>query len=103
MEKDYPQLKVSRPAEDICAYCFTFANHHRYLAQHDNATLGRVDDSSESNSGNKTIGDITSLLATIGIDEAASAATVAAKAREVLLLELAEHVKMARVQRLLYQ
>ena len=24
--KEYPQLKVSRPAEDICQYCFVFAN-----------------------------------------------------------------------------
>jgi hypothetical protein len=30
----YPQLKVSRPAEDICGDCFVFANHHRYLADH---------------------------------------------------------------------
>ena len=25
-KKDYPQLKVSRPAEDICQYCYVFAN-----------------------------------------------------------------------------
>ena len=34
-KKDYPQLKVNKPAEDICAYCFTFANRHRYLARHE--------------------------------------------------------------------
>ena len=27
-------MKVSRPAEDICNYCFVFANCHRYLANH---------------------------------------------------------------------
>ena len=31
---EYPQLKVSRPVEDICQYCFVFANRHRYLANH---------------------------------------------------------------------
>ena len=90
-KKDSPQLKVSRPVKDICTYCFTFANSHRYLAWHDNATPGE----------DKTIWDITSLLATINIDEADSAAMVAAKVREVLLLESAEHEKIARVQRLL--
>jgi hypothetical protein len=27
----YPHLKVSRPAEDICQYCYAFCNRHRYL------------------------------------------------------------------------
>jgi len=30
----YTQLKVSRPAEDICRYCFVFANRHKYLTNH---------------------------------------------------------------------
>jgi hypothetical protein len=29
----YPQLKVSSPGEDMCQYCFTFANCHHYLAK----------------------------------------------------------------------
>ncbi len=33
-KKDYPQLKVSKPVEDICQHCFVFANRHRYLANH---------------------------------------------------------------------
>jgi hypothetical protein len=33
-KKDYPQLKVSRPVEDICQYCYVFAHRHRYLANH---------------------------------------------------------------------
>jgi len=35
----YPQLKVSRPMEDICQYCFIFANRHRYLANHSATAL----------------------------------------------------------------
>ena len=33
-KREYPQLKVSRPAEDFCNHCFIFANRHRYLANH---------------------------------------------------------------------
>jgi len=33
-KREYPQLKVSRPEEDICNHCFVFANRHRYLANH---------------------------------------------------------------------
>ena len=29
---DYPSLKVSRPAKDICYYCYTFTNKHKMLS-----------------------------------------------------------------------
>ena len=28
----YPHMKVSHPAEDICGYCYTFANRHQILS-----------------------------------------------------------------------
>ena len=31
-KRDFPNLKVSKPVEDICPYCYAFANRHRYLA-----------------------------------------------------------------------
>jgi hypothetical protein len=31
-KRDFPNLKVSRQVEDICLYCYAFANCHRYLA-----------------------------------------------------------------------
>jgi hypothetical protein len=37
----FPKLKVSNPIEDICAYCYAFANRHKYLA---NRAMGRGDD-----------------------------------------------------------
>ena len=37
-KREYPKLKVSRPAEDICNHCFVFANRHRYLAKHSTLT-----------------------------------------------------------------
>jgi hypothetical protein len=30
--RDFPNLKVSWLVEDICLYCYPFANRHRYLA-----------------------------------------------------------------------
>ena len=30
----YPHMKVSPSAEDICGYCYTFANRHRILSSH---------------------------------------------------------------------
>ena len=33
-KRNFPQLKISRPVEDICPYCFAFTNRHRFLANH---------------------------------------------------------------------
>ena len=33
-KRDFKNLKVSRPAEDICKDCYVFANRHRHLANH---------------------------------------------------------------------
>ena len=33
-KKDYPQLKVCRPAKDICAYCFTFMTVQPKTSRH---------------------------------------------------------------------
>ena len=35
---DYPSLKVSRPAEDICYYCYTFTNKHKILSNNTKST-----------------------------------------------------------------
>jgi hypothetical protein len=34
--KEYPNLRVSRPAEDICSYCYVFHNRFRYKQQQRN-------------------------------------------------------------------
>ncbi len=49
------------------------------------------------------MGDISAVLANLNIDGAESAATVVAEAREILLLELADHIKMVQAQRASYQ
>ena len=33
-KRDYPNLKVSRPVEDICNLCYMFAHHHKFFADH---------------------------------------------------------------------
>ena len=33
-KREYPQLKVSRPSEDLCALCVMFRNRHQHLARH---------------------------------------------------------------------
>ena len=37
-KRDFKNLKVSRPAEDICKDCYMFANRHRHLAHHSTTT-----------------------------------------------------------------
>ena len=39
-KRDYPQLKVSRPSEDLCGMCVQFRNRHHYLATHTRACHG---------------------------------------------------------------
>ena len=107
-KREYPQLKVSRPAEDICQYCFVFANRHRYLANHSlrGGTSGSSTEEDEdmidgADGGRSlTVGNETE---EVRIDLPESASTHAEEARELLLLESAAHIRMARVQRALYQ
>lgn len=42
----YPLLKVMKPVEDICQYCFMFANRHRYLSRHKSLPPTMPDDPS---------------------------------------------------------
>jgi hypothetical protein len=45
-KRDFPELRVSWPVEDICKDCYIFANCHRYLANH---TMGCDDDDGAGN------------------------------------------------------
>jgi hypothetical protein len=53
-KRDFPDLKVSRPVEDICMDYYAFANHHRYLANH---TMGCNDDDGDGNGNGKRSND----------------------------------------------
>ncbi len=102
-KKNYPQLKVSRAVEDICQYCFVFANCHCYLANHSAMSLCTAvlanDETTEAvcDAGDGTIASSSDPM------NPEVAASAVAEEREVLLLECATHIQMAHVQRSLYQ
>jgi hypothetical protein len=113
---------VSRPVEDICKDCYAFSNRHRYLANH---TMGCNDDDGKGNDNNSSNGERSSdgcsnegsnndgsnNFSDVGVRtmgntdlhclEAAS--TMTEEQRELMLLQAAVHIKMARAQRALYQ
>jgi hypothetical protein len=57
----FPKLKVSKLTKDICAYCYAFANHHNYLANH---AIGRGDDGGDDDEGNDNVENQQSVDAT---------------------------------------
>jgi hypothetical protein len=99
----YPQLKVCRPAEDICGYCFVFANRHRYLANHSAVAIADcsdddadVDGDDEPPADDYVPGSIDEQLmldmSTISLEHPEAAATQAEEARETLLIAAAKHI-----------
>ena len=117
-KRHYPQLKVRHPVEDICQYCFIFANRHRYLANHSamdvciecdedgddiNVIRPSALDDNDGNDGVNIDDDAVSPTdPNIPKNSECATATVAEE-REVLLLECAIHIRMAHAQRSLYQ
>ncbi len=126
--RHFPQLKVSKAVEVICQYCYAFANHHRYLS---NSALRSDSDGTDDNEGSDEEDNGIGIgLTSIDIDgddgdeEGTDGSTLAQspchddvrrntseaawrqndeERRELMLLEAAEHIKMARAQRALYQ
>jgi hypothetical protein len=61
-KRDFPELKVSWPMEDICKDCYAFANCHRYLTNHtmvhnDDDGNGDVNSNGKSDGNGKGNGD----------------------------------------------
>ena len=113
----FPKIKVSKRVKDICAYCYAFANRHKYLANH---AIGRGDDGVDDDEGNVNVENQQSVDATDADDgkEATADSSLGVdvdlntpeaswrksdKERELMLLEAAWHIKIARLQRALYQ
>lgn len=120
-KKNYLQLKVSHPVEDICQYYFVFTNCHRYLANHSAMDLcveydedgdefnvfccSEVDENKDNGQLLKAIpakNNIAEGSASISIPSKSAANTVTTEC-EILLLECAIHVQMAHAQQSLYQ
>ena len=108
-KRDFKNLKVSRPAEDICKDCYVFANRHRHLAhhtttsrRHDGDDVLRSDSDSAGSSDDDDDADVGRTI-NVDLNSAEAASNGADEERELMLLQAAEHVKMARAQRALYQ
>jgi len=101
---DYPSLKVSRPAEDICYYCYTFANKHKMLSNNTKHTRpadgeGDINDEemidSDAND-NENVKELAKILENTHLDKLDSASTKVEEAKELLILECSQHIDMAR-------
>jgi len=100
----YPHMKVSRPAEDICGYCYTFANRHCILSSRQSA-MQQEQEQQET----ILVGDaederkLIEMLNRVSLDAPGAACTKIKEAKEILIRECTLHIEMARAQRLLHQ
>jgi hypothetical protein len=111
-KRDYPDLKVSRPVEDICNLCYTFAHRHKFFADHTTKRSGCDNDNNVQDEADNDVGDdnspnvveeIARLTERINLDKPDCASDKVAEEREQMILEAADHIKMAKAQRKLYQ
>jgi len=87
-KKHYPKMKIQLPREDICGQCYTFANSFRFKKRK-RVEVGDPDDGSSVDEGG-------------GEEDNTRVADAARFTNEQLVLEAAKHVKMAKIQRDLY-
>jgi hypothetical protein len=106
---DYPSLKVSWPAQDICYYCYTFANKHKILSN-DTKNTRPADGEGDINDeemidfdDNENIKELAKILDNTHLDKLDSASSKVEEAKELLIKECSDHIDMARTQRFLYQ
>jgi hypothetical protein len=109
-KRDYPNLKVSRPVEDICNLCYTFAHRHKFFTDHMMRCGGHGDDDDDDNNNEDdndedqdVVDELACLTRNININRPECASDKVAEEKEQMMLEAAEHIKMARAQRQLYQ
>jgi hypothetical protein len=109
-KRDFPNLKVSRPVEDICPYCYAFANCHRYLANcsYGGRNEGGNKGGEHNNDDLRTKAEMTARTSPHGLESVdfnppELESTREDEERELMLLEAAMQIKMARAQRSLYQ
>ncbi len=109
-KRDFKNLKVSRPAEDICKDCYVFANRHRHLAHHsarqrvgEDVSDSDDDSSRDDSSRDDNDAEVAERRTTVDLSSADAASNEEQEERELMLMQAAKHVEMARAQRALYQ
>jgi hypothetical protein len=105
--------KGESPAEDICKdCCCVFANRHRHLAHHGARQRDHDEDVSDSDNDSSrgvdssrdgSDGEVDEHRMTVDLSLAEAASNEAQEERELMLMQAAKHVEMARAQRALYQ
>ena len=107
-KREYPHLKISRPVEDICPYCFAFSNWHRSLASHSyQSSVNDRNDEVDEEAMSEVVTMIDVIL--VGLDNLAIKDTPVIEARmevpeaaatpdeeewDLLLLQIGEHIRM---------
>jgi hypothetical protein len=100
----YPHMKVSRPAEEICGYCYTFANRHRILSSRQSGMQQEQEQQETTLAGDgEDERELIEMLNSISLDIPGAAFTKIEEAKEKLIQECSLHIEMAWAQRLLYQ
>jgi hypothetical protein len=94
--------------EDICNLCYTFAHWTKYFADAQRKCLRENDedddDEEDSNGDKDEVDELTRLTQNIlDLNRPECAATLIAEEREQMMLEVVEHILMARAQRMLYR
>jgi hypothetical protein len=111
-KRDYPNLKVSRPVEDICNICYMFVHCHKFFADHTMRCSRSDYDDDEDEQENveergrqhpDVVDELARLTRRVDLNQPECASDEVAEEREQMMLGAAEHIKMARAQRKLYQ
>ena len=120
-KRNYPKLRVSKPAEDICGQCYVFCNQHKFRSQNianANANANSEsedddDDDDDNDNGDGGGGGGDNELVTMNNDEAANLTTAMDAGNndgapgliadyEQKIADASAHVKAARSQRVLF-
>ena len=103
--QDYPNLKVSRPVQDICNHCYIYAHRHKFYADHTMRCAGRdddYDDDEEEDDADDSLGpdndpevreELARLTNSVDMTDPDTAYQKVVEQREQMMLDAAEHIK----------
>jgi hypothetical protein len=97
----YPHMKVSRPAEEICGYCYTFANKHQILSSQQSAMQQQQQQETVHADDWDNERELEDILNHLSLDTPGAACTEIEEVKEILIRDCVRHIDMAWAQRLL--